>query len=74
MLDKGEKVRLSEYGLNFLYPSLASKSLRNRMANEVFIVVGYSRDYKGTRVVKEGGSPNSQTTYANSFLEKVKPS
>jgi hypothetical protein len=36
---------------------------------KVFIVLGYSRDKKSTRVMTEGGSSNSSLSYSNSFLE-----
>jgi hypothetical protein len=71
MFSKGDKVRLNEYGLNFLFPSIVSKRYRDMAANKVFIVLGHSRDNKCTRVMIEGGSSNSSLTYSNSFLEKV---
>ena len=40
-------------------------------ASKVFIVIGYSRDKKCTRVMLEGGSSNSSLTYSNAFLESV---
>jgi hypothetical protein len=71
MFQKGDKVRLSEYGLNFIYPSLASRRYRDKAANTVFTVVGYSRDKRCTRVTAIGGSPKSSLSYHNSFLEKA---
>jgi len=71
MFNKGDKVRLNEYGLNFLFSSLGSKRYRDMAVNKVFIVLGHSRDKKCTRVMIEGGSSKSSLSYSNSFLEKV---
>ena len=72
MFQKGDKVRLSEYALNCLYPARVHSTYRNMMASREYIVVGYSRDKECTRVIPAGGSPKSQSSYHNSFLEKVK--
>lgn len=71
MFNKGDKVRLSEYGLNFMYPSLASGRYRDMAASKIFIVVGHSRDKRRTRVMLEGGIYNSSFTYSNAFLESA---
>lgn len=69
MFQKGVRVRLSEYGLNFMYPSSGAKKYRDKAANKVFIVAGYSRDKQCTRVTAVG--TKSSITYHTSFLEKV---
>lgn len=71
MFQKGDKVRLSEYGLNFMYASVGSKKYRDKAANKIFVVVGHSWDKQCTRVSTVGGSANPSLTYHNSFLEKV---
>jgi hypothetical protein len=72
MFEKGDKVRMSEHGLNFMYPSLGAKRYRDKAANKLFIVIGHSRDKQCTRVSTLGGSSKSSQTYHNSFLEEVK--
>jgi hypothetical protein len=71
MFNKGDRVKLNEYGLNLLFSSLASKRYRDMAAAKVFIVLGYSRDKKCTRVMLEGGSSNSSLTYSNAFLQSA---
>jgi len=70
MFEKGDKVRLSEYGLNFLYPTVGAKKYRDKQVNKMFVVVGHSRDKQCARVIASGAK--SACTYHNSFLEKVK--
>lgn len=69
MFQKGDKVRISEYGLNFLYSPSGAKAYRDKAANKVFVVAGYSRDKQCTRVTAIGAK--SSITYHNSFLEKA---
>jgi hypothetical protein len=71
MFNKGDRVKLNEYGLNFLFPSLVSNRYRDMAASKTFIVLGHSRDKKCTRVMIEGGSSNSSLTYSNAFLQSA---
>lgn len=69
MFQKGDKVRINEYGLNFLYGTSAAKKYRDKAANKVFVVAGRSLDKQCTRVTAVG--TKSSLTYHNSFLEKA---
>lgn len=69
MFTKGDTVELTREALDRLYP--AGGGYQNRASRKRWIVIGYSRDKKCTRLRPVGGSPNSSVTYHNSFLEKV---
>jgi len=67
----GDRVQISEYGLSVLYPNPKMKKNQAIARSKQLIVVGHSLDRSGVRVIVIGGSFKSQTTYSETFLEKI---
>jgi hypothetical protein len=69
VFNKGDRVKLNEYGLDSLFPSVASKGLRDMAAKAVFVVLGHIQHNRFTRVMVEGGSSNTAFSYSPTFLQ-----
>lgn len=66
MFNKGDRVKLNEYGLSCLS---SNANWRDLAAGKVFVVLGQSRDKRFIKVIAEGSTSKTVLEYTATYLE-----